>query len=155
MNFEIFHAKELFLQPTDPVEVEVKQRLSIWADLVFKDHQHQSRALWATPHHLSGRGVQPCSTAGDRDHPPTSAPWPTCQSTLTYFHSQFKVAYPIVPEGEDGLFSRYLSQAEKLLHCLTVLFTAKTMQNLQCHSFVFWVKQALFCSHPIKGGDTS
>lgn len=105
MAFETYHAKELFMQSTDPMELGEEQSLGIWADLVFKDHQHQSRALWATPHHVSGGGHQLYSTAGGRGHLPTSTPWAISQSSSNYFHHQFKVAYPILPEGEDGLLS--------------------------------------------------
>ena len=36
MEFETFHAKEQFVQPTDPMELGEGQRLRTRADLVFK-----------------------------------------------------------------------------------------------------------------------
>lgn len=39
-------------------------------------------------------------------------PQAVSQISSNHFHQQFKVTYPILPEGDEGILASYLSQAE-------------------------------------------
>jgi len=39
-------------------------------------------------------------------------PWAVGQSSSNHFYQQFKMTYPFLPEGEEGILTSYLSEAE-------------------------------------------
>lgn len=147
MEFETFHAKQQFVQPTDPVELGEEQRLRTWPDLVFKVQQGQSSALWAPYHHPSGRGHQPCSTAGGRDHFHAclgqSARWPQTTSTSSL---RWPIPFCLKRRREYSLLTFHRWDVPVVPTSQDMLLIVKSAQNLQSRGFVSWAKEAPHCS---------